>query len=230
MENNIEKLKQLNIDTDAKKAFKPQFLQAVKRFGKVALVSSMLALNMACQQPTGPEPEPIPTPIEQPENPETTPTNPENTPEDPGNTPEDPGNTPEDPGNNPEDPGNNPDNPETTPDDPGNNPGGDQPDNPNNGGEEETQIDQAVQNVISLIDALPNANEITAANKATVQAQIDAIEAAYAGLTAEQKQQVTNYSKVTAAQNKITEIENALNQQQNQFPEPTTTPLGNYTM
>lgn len=113
-------------------------------------------------------------------------------------------------------------------------PGGDQPDNPNNGGEheggEETQIDQAVKAVNDLIAALPNANDITAANKATVQAQIDAIEAAYAELTAEQKQQVTNYSKVTAAKNKITEIENALNQQQNQFPEPTTSTLGDYTM
>ncbi|MBS7401143.1 MAG: hypothetical protein KIG16_01355 [Eubacteriales bacterium] len=225
MENNIEKLKQLNVDTDAQKAFKPQFLQAVKRFGKVALVSSMLALNMACQQPTGPEPIPAPG-IEQPENPGNTPENPGNNPEYPENTPTNPGNNPTNPGNTPENPGNNPENPGNTPENPGNNPTN--PENPNGGNEEQT--DQAVQNVISLIDALPNANDITAENKATVQTQIDAIEAAYAELTAEQKQQVTNYSKVTAAKNKITEIENGLNQQQNQFPEPTTATLGDYTM
>ena len=63
--------------------------------------------------------------------------------------------------------------------------------------------DKAVKNVIALINALPAAAEITAADKA----QIEAARAAYNLLSGDQKELVTNLDKLTAAETALAAAE-----------------------
>ncbi len=63
--------------------------------------------------------------------------------------------------------------------------------------------DVSVQNVINKIAALPS--NITLANKSEVQSA----RSAYNGLTSSQRSKVTNYSKLTAAESKIAQLEEA---------------------
>ena len=71
-------------------------------------------------------------------------------------------------------------------------------------GSGETTVDQTkVNNVISLISALPANIELAH------EAQVNAANSAYAALNYKEKELVTNYSVLTAALNKITELKNA---------------------
>lgn len=64
-----------------------------------------------------------------------------------------------------------------------------------------------VSSVINAIDSLPAADSITLAHKTAVSQ----VRAAYDALSAERKELVTNYEKLTAAENKIAELEEANN-------------------